>query len=69
MSDLDNILAFDALIAGTDVPGNTGIALDTSGTSGFGGRGIATFTGVGDIDGDGQDDLAAGSLWALSVMA
>lgn len=66
MSDSDNILAFDALIAGTDVPGNTGIALDTSGTSGFGGRGIATFTGVGDIDGDGQDDLAAGSLWALS---
>lgn len=66
MSDQDNISTFDPVIAGTDIPGNSGIALDTSGTSGFGGRGIATFAGVGDLDGDGRDDLAAGSLWALS---
>jgi hypothetical protein len=66
LSNGDNISAFDALISGTEIPGDSGFALDTSGTSGFGGRGIATFAKVGDLDGDGVDDLAAGSLWALS---
>jgi len=66
LTDVDNIQAFGALIDGLGIPGAEGFALDPSGTSGFGGRGISTFAAVGDVDGDGADDLAAGSLWALS---
>ncbi|WP_417519957.1 hypothetical protein [Minwuia sp.] len=66
MSDADNIVGFDALIAGNAIPGALGVGLDTSGTSGFGGSGISEFGMLGDVDGDGNDDIAAGSRWALS---
>ncbi|PJK31449.1 calcium-binding protein [Minwuia thermotolerans] len=38
--------------------------MDTSGISRFDGFGIRTFAGVGDVNGDGLDDIAVGSLWA-----
>ena len=66
MTDGSGSPEFDAAIAGDGIAGAWGIAFDTADISRFGGTGILTFAAVGDVDGDGLDDIAAGSRWASS---
>lgn len=66
MADGTARAGFDFRISGSDIAGAWGVDFDTSDTSRFGGVGVLRFGAIGDVNGDGLDDIAAGSRWASS---